>query len=368
MIPLTRPELRDSDTEAMLAAVRAGAISAGEGTVRFAEALAGAVGARGGVATPSATTALVLALRALGVAAGDEVILPSYTCVAVLHAVVQSGATPVLADSECDPERMDYNLGARHVAAAATRRTRAVIVPHMFGTAADVEAIRDLGIPIVEDIALSLGAETASGRPVGSVGELAVCSFHASKMLACGEGGMLLCGSEDLLRRARDLNGWADEQVEQRFGAVPRPYELRYNFRLSDVHAACGLSQLARLPATIERRRALARRYAGELRGLPGVLLPDVALPGRVYFRFMVFLRDRDPVEVLRAFAARGIEGGRGVYPALHQFLRCSDDAFPETATALRGALSIPLYPGLQEDEIDRILAASGEVLGGRGR
>ena len=363
-IPLTRPDLNRADLDAMVQSGSAGEITQGRVAERFETAFADAIGAVGGVATQSATSAIVLALRVLGVGSGDEVILPSYTCLAVLHAVIQSGATPVLVDNSCDPAEMDYNLGPAHVAAAIGKRTAAIIVPHMFGVAAEIDAIRQFKLPVIEDITLSVGAQTRSGRPVGSMGDLAVCSFHASKMLTTGEGGMLLANDPGLLSSARELNNWVDNQVAHRFGGEVEAYSLRYNFRLSDIHAACGLSQLSRLAEFIQTRRALAHRYAIELQGLDGVELPNVALAGRVYFRFMVYVKNRDIVDILQEFGQFGIEAGRGVYPPLHHFLGLGKTAFPGAEKAACGTLSIPLYPALNDDEIGRILAAAKSVLG----
>ena len=361
-IPLTKPDIGDAEMAAMLETIQRGKITQGEVTARFEKACAEAIGVDGGVGTNSGTSAIVLALAALNVVHGDEVIIPSYTCLAVLNAVMQAGAVPVLVDCQNDPVEMNFNIQLCHVRQAISHRTRAIVVPHMFGVPADVTRIRELGIPVIEDITLSFGATTPEGRVVGSIGDLAICSFHASKMVACGEGGIVL-GKEELVTSARQLNGEDSEQVEQRFGAPLKPYRMRYGFRLSDTHAACGLVQLGRLQKTIERRRELARQYAEMLHGLSNVLLPHAGRSGDVFFRFIVQVTQRKVIEVLRAFADARIEAGRGVFPPLHRILFKNETHFPGAEAASVANLSIPLYPALSDAEVDYVLQASRDVL-----
>ena len=236
--------MADDDVEAMEIALSCRAISEGAIVRTFEAEFGSYLGVAGAVATNSCTSALVLALTALDIGPGDDVAMPSYTCAAVMNAVVQVGATPRLADNRYDVPSMDYNVSAEMLAAALTPRTRAIIVPHMFGTAARIGPIKDLGLSVIEDITLSLGA-THCGRPVGMWGDISVCSFHASKMIACGEGGMLASADRDLLAKARYLNGWADEQAAMRLSDRIEPYRLRYNFRMSDLAAARGKVAIA---------------------------------------------------------------------------------------------------------------------------
>src|SRR6266508_3599373 len=183
-----------------------------------------------------------LALRALDVGPGHEVIIPTYVCDAVYHAVTRCGATPVLGDA--DPETL--GVGIAEATRRRTARTRAVIVVHPFGLAVDLDDFQALGVALVEDCAQTLGA-TLDGRPVGARGGLAACSFYATKLLTTGEGGAVT-GRADLVARARDARDY-----DERTDLAPR-----FNYKMTDMQAALGQSQLARLDAFIARRRALA--------------------------------------------------------------------------------------------------------------
>jgi perosamine synthetase len=348
LVPHSRPTLDEDHVRAVAEVIRSGHIAQGDVTRRFEREVARCIGVRDGVATNSGTAALHLALLALGAGPGDEVILPSYTCVALLQAVRYVGATPRLVDLEPD----GYNLSVEEVRRRLTRRTRAILVPHLFGTPADIEAICGLGVPVVEDIAQALGARVR-GRPVGSFGAVAVCSFYATKVITTGEGGMVLSDSEILLRRARKMRDYTGG----RFG-------LRFNYKMTDLQAALGLCQLRRLPAFLERRRVLAERYTAHLQALG--LKPPTAPPDRtpIHYRYVVSVPDAaGAAERMRAF---GVECKPPVACPLHRYLRQS--GFPRTDRAHRTALSVPLYPSLREDEVDRILRALEATLAPQAR
>jgi perosamine synthetase len=317
------------------------------------------------VATNSCTSALILALAALEVGPEDEVVLPSYTCLAVLNAVVQTGAQPRLTDNAYDPGRMDYNLTADHVRAALRPRTRVIIVPHMFGTPAEVDKICQLGIPVIEDITLSLGAVHA-GKPVGAWGDFAVCSFHESKMVACGEGGMLWAADAALGQRVRWLNGWGAEQPLLRLKEGEcETYQLRYNFRLTDPAAALGISQLAKLPLFVSRRRALAARYTARLAHVANLATPAVGDTPNVFHRYLVAREGLDVVAAIRRFAAAGVEVGRGVYPPLHRYRHEDAANYPAAEHAVATLLSIPIYPAMTDAEVEYLLSTSEAILSG---
>jgi perosamine synthetase len=362
-IPLTAPCIDDDDICQMEKAVRAKAVSQGSIAESFESAFVGLLGAKGAVAVNSCTSALLLALRVLDVGQEDEVVLPSYTCLALLNAVKQISATPRLVDNHYDPVRMDYNIKKDGVLDAISAKTKAVIVPHMFGVAAEVDQIVSSGIPVIEDITLSLGVEY-KGRVVGSFGALSVCSFHASKMITSGEGGILTAPTSALYDRVIYLNRWECEQRRARLeGTKDLRYEVRYNFHLSDILASLGLSQLSKLQSFICRRRELGCQYSERLSKFSRIQVPDPSEKHNVFFRYLVALPEGfDIGRIIRKFSAAEIEIGRGVYPSLHNYLGLSADCFPNAERAMHTLLSIPLYPALTDEQVEHILRISEKV------
>src|SRR5438876_2091150 len=228
-----------------------------------------------GVAVSSGTAALYVALMALGIGAGDEVVIPSYVCTALWHAVRLTGATPILVDIE----PATYDPSPQAVTRVLTRHTKAVIVPHMFGLPADIETLKSHGVPVIEDCAQTLGV-TVRGTSVGGTGELAICSFYATKLLTAGEGGMVLGREESLVGRVQTLRQY-DEQDS---------LERAFNYKMTDMQAALGLCQVARLESFLARRQAIAARYHGAVRQA-GVTPPRIpAGLEHGYFRYVVRL------------------------------------------------------------------------------
>jgi perosamine synthetase len=361
-IPLMRPHLEADDFAAMSDAAKRGLVSRGEITRAFENTFAEWIGGAGAVATNSGTAALVLALKTLGVGRDDKVIMPSYTCVAVLNAVLEIGAVPCPVDNEYDVRHMDYNVCAADVEKYLRHRTRAIIVPHMFGVAAKIDELLQFGIPIIEDGTLALGGEYR-GRKIGAWGNVSVFSLHSSKMFAAGEGGMLVANDAALVERARYLNGWDEEQPRQRL--MPQSeidFELRYTFRMSDVHAALGSSQFKKLPSFITRRHELAARYIAALQDIADIELPALDSPN-VFQRFMIRLAKRTPRETIQQFMEEEIEVGRGVYPPLHTFLKESPEQFPNAERAINTLISLPLYPDLNDDEVGFLLETTKRLL-----
>ena len=320
--------------------VRAGHLAQGPEVAALEAAVAAVAGCRHAVAVSSGTTALQLALSALGLGQGDQVIVPSYACTALLHAVWAVGAQPVVAD--VDPA--SGNLDAERVGRCCGPRVRAAIVPHLFGAAAPVAAIAALGVPVVEDCAMALGA-TRGGRPLGSLGSVAVCSFYATKLVAAGEGGMVLTHDADLAAAVRGQRSYDGLPAD-------RP---RLNAKMTDLAAAVARVQMDRLPDFIASRRRLAARYAAALAGL-GLALP-AADTERVWYRYVVQTPD-DATGLLQAVNQRGVAARRPVPNPLHLELGLPDAQFPGASQAWRQNVSLPLYPTLTESEFDRVVEA----------
>lgn len=345
LIPHSRPQISPADIRAVTRVLQSGQIGQGEEVLAFEGEVGRALGMPPGVAVSSGTAALHMALVGLGIGPGDQVILPSYVCVAPLHAIEYVGATPCLAD--IDPAT--FNLDPADVRRRLTRRTRAIIVPHMFGLPADLRSLLSIGPPVIEDCAQALGAAFAD-RPVGSFGQVSVLSFYATKLLTTGEGGMLLSRDRRLLARIRDLRDY-DERTSHR---------TRYNYKLTDMQAALGRSQFRRLPAMLRRRRAIARAYCRHWGDLPLRLPESDAQRTHAYHRFVVSIGD-SPAAAARALLVAGVTARRPVFRPIHTTLGL--DGFPGSAEAYRRALSLPIYPALSLREERTILRAVRRVL-----
>ena len=345
MIPHSRPTLTEADAEAVARIVRGGGLAEGPEVAAFERAIAERLGVEDAAAVTSGTVALELALRELGISAGDDVLIPTYVCDALHHAVTRCGGTPVLVDA--DPATL--SLSSLDAKRRITARTRAVIVPHAFGLATDVGAFAALGVPIVEDCAQALGA-VIDGRPAGGRGQAAVCSFYATKLLTTGEGG-LVGGPRALVSLVRSTRDY-DEHVD----LLPR-----FNAKLTDLQAALGRSQLARFDAFLARRQAIAARYRAGLAGMP-CRLPADAGRRHVYHRFVVEI-ERPLDEVIAALERRGVVARRPVFRPIHQALGTS--GYPEAERLWARVLSLPCYPSLSDADVDTVVAALTAVLAG---
>ena len=337
-IPHSRPTLGEEESKQVARVIESGQLAQGEAVRQFEKAVSRMVGVRRAAATSSGTAALHLTLLAMDIGPGDEVIIPSYVCTALLNAVNYVGATPVLA--EIDPAT--FNIDPYDVKNRLTARTRAIIVPHLFGLPANLEAFAGLNVPIIEDCAQAVGS-TFQGKPAGSVGHAAVFSFYATKVMTTGEGGMVVSNSTELIDRIRDLREY-DNRDE---------YKKRFNYKLTDLQAAVGLCQLQRLPDFIQRRRSVARRYDRAFANL-GFRLPVID-SGHIYFRYVIDLVARADAWI-EALAGREIACVRPIHKPLHSYLHQKD--YHRSQRAWETSLSIPIYPTLTGEQIDQVIEA----------
>lgn len=344
MIPHSKPTIAENDIKSVSEVMRSGCIAQGEKVRQFEEKLASFIGVKGSVATSSGTSALHLALVALGMGEGDEIILPTYVCTAPLNAIYYTGAKPILADISED----DFNISARDVEKKLTKKTRAIIVPHLFGLPTEMEEILKFGIPVIEDCAQSIGAtirhpSSVIWHPVGSLGTLSTYSFYATKLLATGEGGMVLSNDEELLSKIKDLRDY-DEKDD---------FRVRFNYKMSDIEAAFGLSQLGKLPSFIKRRKEIAQKYCCAFSGCD-FLIPSVYKDREhIFYRYVIRIRG-EAEEFIDDMQNKGIECRRPVYKPLHHYLFRGD--FPVADKVYKSAVSIPIYPTLSDKDVDYII------------
>jgi perosamine synthetase len=337
LIPHSRPTLPEGDGWREVTDLLAPGWAADGPCLAAFEAEAAAwFGCGHGVAVNSGTSALFLALRALEVGPGHEVLVPAYCCAALLNAVAQTGATPVLVDTEPGGP----NLCPADAQRRRTSRTAAVVVAHMFGLPADVAAFEALGVPIVEDCAQSLGARTDAGL-TGSRGRIAIGSFYATKVITTGQGGLAATSDAELAGRLRDLLHYDNRDEWRPTG----------NFGLGELAAALGRRQLARLPDFLKRRAAIADYY-GEVLGSPS------RPPGAIAYRFVAQAADAEAA--IAALRAAGVDAKRPVYRPLHHYL---GGLYPGAEAAHRRNVSLPIYPSLSDEHMRHVGRAAAEVL-----
>jgi len=353
----------DAERDDILAAVdavcRSGRLILGEQVRTFEEQFAAWCGTPYGVGVNSGTDALVLALRALGIGAGDEVVTTSNTAIPTVSAIVTVGATPRFVD--IDP--VTYLMDTAQLDAAVTTRTRCLLPVHLFGQCVDMAAVTAFatrhGLRVLEDCAQATGA-AYHGRRAGALGHAAACSFYPTKVLgAYGDGGMVLTPDADLAARVRRL---------RMYGTDGSYYaeEHGYNSRLDELQAAILLRKLARLDGYLARRAVLARRYDARLAG-SGLTLP-VTRAGNTHAWYLYVVRHPDRDRILRELAARDILLNVSYPWPIHTMrgyaaLGYAEGSLPATEAAAKEIFSLPMYPTLSDDDQDRACDALLDVL-----
>jgi perosamine synthetase len=333
--------------------------SCGEYVGRFESAFAEFCGARHAVSCCNGTAALHLALAALGVGPGDEVIVPTLTFVATANAVTYCGATPVFVDS--DPET--WALDATLIEARITPRTKGVIAVHLYGHPADMDAVsavaRRHNLFVIEDAAEAHGAEYR-GRRVGSLADVSCFSFYGNKIIATGEGGMVATDDAGLARRVAQLRGQGYDPERRYWFPV-----VGYNYRMMNLPAAIGLAQLERADWHLGRRREVAAWYEALLGGVPGIgWQGEQAWARHARWLFTITLSDDLPIgrdEIMSCLERRGVETRPVFYP-MHVLPPYREGAgvedYPIAERLARRGLSLPTWAGLTRDDVEYVCAA----------
>jgi len=382
VLPYGRQTIEDDDIAAVAEALRADFLTTGPRVEAFERAFADTVGAPHAVACANGTAALHLAMLALDVAEGEVCIAPSITFLATANCARFVGADVVFADVDPDTGLMTPDTLADALARAGGRRVRAVLPVHLRGDVAELPALEALaaeaGAVLVEDAPHALGSTMNFGGLNERVGDcrhsaMATFSFHPVKTIATGEGGMITTRDDRLAERLRRLRSHGMVRPP---GAEPWWYEmpeLGFNYRLPDVLCALGLSQLGKLKRFVARRRALAARYAERLAALPAVRLAATPAWSDPALHLLVALIDfegvgRSRLAVAEALRARGV-GSQVHYIPVHRQpyyrQRYGELALPGAEAWYARCLSLPLFPGMADDDVDRVVDALAAALGG---
>ena len=347
MILHSKPTIDQSDIESVSRVLSSGHLEDGTDVKELEQMFCSMLNRKYAVAVSSGFASILLSLKALGVSAGDEVIIPSYTCQALLNPILLLGATPIIADIEKD----SFNIDVDNTASLISKKTKAIIVPHTFGFPAKIDEIKALGIPVIEDCAQALGG-SYKGAQLGIYGDLAVFSFYATKMIAAGDGGLIVTDNEDYYRLIQDYRYWG-----HRKGCDT----VAYNFHLTNLPAALAMSQLKKLDMFVRRRKELALLYDSLLADVKGLSISFVNKDSSLFYRYPVRVSDAE--HMILKMKEKGIGCGYGVLDGMHQITKLGSEKFPNTELNLKTIVSIPIYPLLTDDEACQVVNTLLSVL-----
>src|SRR5437867_10204330 len=358
MIPIARPILGEEELAAVREVLASGMLAQGPKVAPLEKAVAKDLGRKHAIAVANGTAALHIALLAHGIGPGQEAVIPPLTFFATASTVLLCGAKPVFVDID----RSSYNMDPAKVASVITRKTAAVMPVHLYGQTAEMDPIlaaaRDRGIPVIEDAAQAAGAEY-HGNKEGNLGDTACFSFYATKNMTTGEGGMLVTDDDRIAERARLL----------RHHGQPVKYEhvlVGFNYRMTEIAAAIGLAQLAKLDGWVKQRRANARALTKGLEGIEGLVPPSEGnWMVHSYYQYIVRREDAFPLprdEIVRLLTEDGV-GSRPSYPMpLYQQKALRDlrirGRCPVAEDVIPRLFELPVHPGVGPAEVERILAA----------
>lgn len=371
-LPFAVPHITDAEIDEVIDTLRSGWLTTGPKTKRFEREFAEVVGAPHAIAVNSATAAMHLALDALGLQPGDEVIVPVYTFTATAEVVVYFRARPIFVDVDS----VTCNLDPTKLEERITPRTRAIMAVHFAGLPAEMDAIlaiaRAHGLPVIEDAAHAFPA-TYRGRPIGSISDFTAFSFYATKTLATGEGGMLTTANPAYAERAAlmALHG-ISKDAWKRYSAEGSWYyevlDAGFKYNMTDMAAAIGIHQLARRQWLLERRRVIARRYTEAFSRHPELETPPD--PGHVdhaWHLYVLRIRPETLAITRDAFIAKLGEAQIGtsvhfIPLHLHPYYRTAYQLapldFPVALDAYQRAISLPIYPGMSDEDVEDVIAA----------
>ena len=368
-IPVNEPLLDGNERKYLNECLDTGWISSeGPFIKRFEEEMAAAVGRKHGVAVCNGSVALELAVAALDIGPGDEVILPTFTIISCAAPIVRAGAKPVVVDA--DPAT--WNMDVTQIEGRITERTKAIMAVHIYGLPTDMDPVLTLarkhGLKVIEDAAEAHGL-AYRGHPCGGFGDISVFSFYPNKHVTTGEGGMVLTDDDALAEKCRSMRNLCFKP-ERRFVHD----ELGWNYRMTNLQAALGVAQLEKLDRSVEKKRRMGARYTELLSSIPGLELPLAATPyaDNIYWVYGVVLKDEvpfDAVDAMKRLADRGV-GTRPFFFPMHEqpvFRKMglfAGERCPVAEWLARRGFYLPSGLALTDGQMDRVAAAVREVIG----
>lgn len=353
MIPVYSPDFSGNEMRYAEDALHSGWISSiGKYVDRFEAALAAETDSAHAIAVCNGTVALHLALHCLDIGPGDEVIVPTFTYIASVNTIAQTGATPVFAESRAS----DWLLDPADIERRITPRTKAIMPVHLYGALCDVEIYalaRRHGLKVIDDAAEALGSRRA-GVHVGRLADITSFSFFGNKTVTTGEGGALVCNDDALAARLRKVKGQGQSLTKRYWHD-----ELGFNYRMTNICAAIGVAQMERLAAILQRKQALADLYKASLADLDvtfQTIDPEIASSNWLVSLLLPADVDRDAV--MAGLSAKGIDSRPVFYCAHHMPMYQNGASFPVAEDIARRGMSLPSYPNLTDDEV-RLVAAT---------
>lgn len=366
LIPVLQPCIGQEEIDAVAEVMRSGWLGLGPKTEQFEKEFASFANSRFSVALNSGTAALHLAMDALDLGPGDEVIVPSITFISTIHAVSYVGATPVFADIE--PDTM--NLSVEDIERKITDRTKAILVVHLGGHPCDMDAIHELakskGIKVVEDAAHACGA-FYKGKPIGSVSDITCFSFHAVKNLTTGEGGAITCNTEWMTRKLREKrwvgiskDTWIRSSTDKVYAWQYFVDKVGYKYHMSDMQAAMGIVQLAKIDQLNGRRREIASRYLDELKDISWIeqLPKEQSYAKSSWHLFQIKLHEEQVRDrLISHMREHNIATGVHYYPChLHPCYVNLKAIVPISSEIWKRILTLPIHPNITDNDMDRII------------
>ena len=376
-IPLAKPTIEENEIEEVVKVLRSGWLTTGPKVAEFEKNMQKYLGCKKAIGLSSCTGGLHIALAALGIKQGDEVIVPTYTFAATAHVVAWLGAKPVLVDVEKDT----FNIDPKKIEEAITDKTKAIIPVHFAGHSCDMDKIMAIAekhnLYIIEDAAHAIGTDY-KGKKIGNFGNATAFSFYATKTITTAEGGMIVTNDEELGKKLKRYSYFGvDKDAFNRYADKGNWYyeviELGYKYNMDNIPGALGVEQLKKLESFIEKRRKLASLYTGLLKGVPGIIVPLEKEYTRHSYHLYPILLDIENINMTRAeFIDKLKEYKIGasvhfiplhLHPYYQKTYGYKKGDFPTAEYLFYREVSLPLYPRMSEEDVKYVAEAIKEII-----